>query len=40
MKDSLSDKAENAAVMKDFPRTEDEKICEYCNFKKICFDLE
>jgi CRISPR/Cas system-associated exonuclease Cas4 (RecB family) len=31
---------ENAAVMKDFPRTEDEKICSYCNFRKICFDLD
>jgi CRISPR/Cas system-associated exonuclease Cas4 (RecB family) len=40
MRDCLSDPVENAALMKDFPRTEDEKMCSYCNFKKICFNLD
>ena len=40
MKSMLKDPDENIAVMKDFPRTENERICESCNFKKICFDLD
>ena len=40
MKSMLKDPEENTAVMVDFPRTENERICESCNFKKICFDLE
>jgi CRISPR/Cas system-associated exonuclease Cas4 (RecB family) len=40
MKSYLSDPQENEAVMSNFPRTEDRKICELCNFQKICFDLE
>ena len=40
MKSMLRDPDENTAVMTDFPRTDNEKICESCNFKKICFDLD
>jgi len=40
MKSFLSDPLENEAVMSNFPRTEDRKICELCNFQKICFDLD
>ncbi len=39
MKSFLSDPDENNAVMTDFPRTENDKTCDLCNFKKICFDL-
>ena len=39
MKGMLTDPEENTAVMTDFPRTDNERICESCNFKKICFDL-
>ena len=39
MKSHLEDPQENIAVMTDFPRTDDERKCESCNFKKICFDL-
>jgi len=39
MKCMLTDPEENTAVMTDFPRTENERICESCKFKKICFDL-
>ncbi|MBI2487200.1 MAG: PD-(D/E)XK nuclease family protein [Deltaproteobacteria bacterium] len=39
MKSHLKDHPENIAVMTDFPRTEDARKCESCNFKKICFDL-
>jgi hypothetical protein len=39
MKGLLKDPIENKAVMTDFPRTEDPRRCESCNFKKICFDL-
>lgn len=40
MKSFLSDPEENEAEMGNFPRTEDRKICELCNFQKICFDLD
>ena len=40
MKSYLSDPHENTALMSNFPRTEDRKICELCNFQKICFDLD
>ena len=40
MKSCLSDREENTAVMTDFPRTDNDRICEICNFKKICFDLD
>lgn len=40
MKAMLTDPDENTAVMTDFPRTENERICESCKFKKICFDLD
>jgi len=40
MKSFLSDPLENEAVMSNFLRTEDRKICELCNFQKICFDLD
>ncbi len=39
MKSYLQDPAENRAEMTDFPRTEDRAKCDFCNFKKICFDL-
>jgi len=39
MKGYLKNPLENIAIMTDFPRTEDERKCESCNFKKICFDL-
>jgi hypothetical protein len=39
MKSCLRNPLENTAVMTDFSRTEDERKCEFCNFKKICFDL-
>ena len=40
MKSYLSNLEENEAEMKNFPRTIDKKICELCNFQKICFDLD
>lgn len=40
MKGYLSNAEENEALMSNFPRTEDRKICELCKFQKICFDLE
>lgn len=40
MKGCLAEPDENFAVMSDFPRTENEKTCTLCNFKKICFELE
>ena len=40
MKSLLQDPEENTAVMADFPRTDNDRICEYCSFKKICFDLD
>ncbi|MEQ9618591.1 MAG: PD-(D/E)XK nuclease family protein [Deltaproteobacteria bacterium] len=40
MKSYLAEPNENVAVMTDFPRTDDDRICESCNFKKICFDLD
>lgn len=40
MKSYLADPDENIAVMTDFPRTDNDRTCEFCNFKKICFDLE
>jgi hypothetical protein len=29
----------NVALMMGFPRTEDERRCDFCNFKKACFNL-
>lgn len=40
MKSYLSDPEENIAIMTDFERTEDSKTCNWCNFQKICFDLD
>ncbi len=40
MKGLLADPDENIAVMTDFGRTPNDKICEYCSFKKICFELD
>lgn len=40
MKSYLAEPDENIAVMTDFPRTDNDRTCEFCNFKKICFDLE
>ncbi len=40
MKSYLSDPEENTALMTNFERTDDRNICNWCNFKKICFDLE
>jgi PD-(D/E)XK nuclease superfamily protein len=40
MKSMLTDPDENIAEMSNFPRTENERICESCKFKKICFDLD
>lgn len=40
MKSYLAEPDENIAVMTDFPRTDDDRICEGCNFKKICFELD
>jgi len=39
MKSCLYDPLENAASMEEFPRTDEQWRCGYCNFKKICFDL-
>lgn len=39
MKSCLQDSTGNIALMADFPRTEDERKCDFCNFKKICFNL-
>lgn len=40
MKSYLADPDENVATMTDFPRTSNDRTCESCKFKKICFDLE
>lgn len=40
MKGSLADPDGNIAAMKDFPRTDNEKTCEFCSFRKICFELD
>ena len=40
MKGYLSDPEENMAIMTNFERTEDRNTCNWCNFKKICFDLD
>ncbi|MEW6143713.1 MAG: PD-(D/E)XK nuclease family protein [Thermodesulfobacteriota bacterium] len=40
MKSLLRDPDKNIAVMKDFPRTNNERLCETCSFRKICFDLD
>ena len=40
MKSMLADQDENIANMTDFPRTDNQRICDSCNFKKICFDLD
>ncbi len=40
MKSYLAEPDENIAVMTDFPRTDNDRTCELCKFKKICFDLE
>ncbi len=39
MKSYLSDPTKNEAIITDFPRTDDERKCNSCNFKKICFEL-
>ena len=39
MKSYLYDPLNNSAEISEFPRTEDDWKCAYCNFKKICFDL-
>ena len=36
MKAYLADPAANVAVMTDFERTEDLRICRWCNFRKVC----
>ncbi|MGH7311451.1 MAG: PD-(D/E)XK nuclease family protein [Candidatus Rokuibacteriota bacterium] len=36
MKAYLSDAAANAAVITDFERTEDLRICRWCNFRAVC----
>jgi PD-(D/E)XK nuclease superfamily len=40
MKSMLANADENIAVMADFVRTENERTCESCSFKKICFELD
>ncbi|HVY54141.1 MAG TPA: PD-(D/E)XK nuclease family protein [Thermodesulfobacteriota bacterium] len=40
MKSMLANAEENIAVMTDFPRTKNEKTCESCSFRKICFELD
>ncbi len=40
MKGMLADPAQNIAVMTDFPRIGNDKVCETCSFKKICFELD
>jgi hypothetical protein len=40
MKSLLRNPAGNIAVMTDFLRTDNERICENCSFRKICFDLD
>ena len=40
MKGMLADPDENTAVMTDFPRIGNDKVCETCGFKKICFELD
>ena len=36
MKAYLSDPAANAAVLADFERTEELRICRTCNFRAVC----
>lgn len=36
MKKALADPAKNSAREEDFPFTENEQTCRFCNFKKIC----
>ena len=40
MKSYLSDPEDNIALMTNFERTDDRNTCNWCNFKKICFDLD
>jgi hypothetical protein len=40
MKSMLGDPDNNTASMKDFPRTSNERLCETCSFRKICFELD
>jgi hypothetical protein len=40
MKSLLRDPDKNIVVMTDFPRTKNERLCETCSFRKICFDLD
>ncbi len=39
MKSLLADPDENEADITDFHRTEEVTRCDFCNYKKICFDL-
>jgi hypothetical protein len=39
MKSLLADPDENIAIMTDFLRTDNDRTCELCKFKKICFEL-
>jgi len=36
MKAYLADAAANIAVLTDFERTEDLRICRWCNFRAVC----
>ncbi len=40
MKSYLYDPKENLANMTDFERTDNSNTCNWCNFQKICFDLD
>jgi hypothetical protein len=36
MKAWLRDRDANVAVLEDFERTEDLRLCRWCNFKAVC----
>jgi hypothetical protein len=36
MKKALADPENNVAREEDFPFTENEQTCRWCNFKKVC----
>lgn len=40
MKELLLDPSQNTARMSDFKRVDNESVCNLCNFKKICFELD
>ncbi len=40
MKSRLYDPEENLAYMTDFERTDNKNTCNWCNYQKICFDLD